>query len=144
VEVQARQHDANIGVQRRAVGQFCEVFGLDIAAESGVGTADIGDAFCVEFLFDAGFANDEDFILWGGEFQYASDVYGGAVGGAKDFVLGVVSWFCVADSGRDVPLWQVCLACRTSSCSLLAIWCCCLLQRPVVCLHPVSTLVQCK
>jgi hypothetical protein len=38
-------------------------------------------------LLDAGFADDEDFVLWGGELEDAGDVDGGAVGGAEDFFL---------------------------------------------------------
>lgn len=55
----------------------------------------MGDVFGVELGFDAGFAEDEDGGVGGGEVQDAGDVDGGAVGGAEDFVL--CFWIRVRD-----------------------------------------------
>ena len=50
------------------------------------------DVFAIQFGFDAGFAEDVDGFFVCGEFQDARDVDCGAVGGAEDFILGVVIW----------------------------------------------------
>lgn len=87
MEVEAREDGADGGVEGRARGDGGVVRRRDGAVEGWVGAADVGDSFCVEFGFDAGFAEDEDGGVAGGEVQDARDVDGGAVGGAEDFVL---------------------------------------------------------
>ena len=64
---------------------------FDGALEGGIGAADVGDGFAVEFGFDAGFTEDEDGFLCGREGEDARDVDCGAVGGAEDVVLDIRS-----------------------------------------------------
>lgn len=85
--VETGEDDADGGVKGGAGGDGRVVLSGDGAFEGGVGAADVGDVFRVEFGFDAGFAEDEDggFVFGAGE--DAGDVDGGGVGGAEDFVL---------------------------------------------------------
>lgn len=87
VEIQAAQHDADTGVEGIARGDGGVVGRGHVAQQGGVGAADVGDLFRVEFVLDAGFAEDEDGAFARGEGEDARDVDGGAVGGAEDFVL---------------------------------------------------------
>ena len=87
VEIQTAQHDADAGVEGIARGDGGVVGRGDVTEEGGVGAADVGDVFRVEFVLDAGFAEDEDGACAQGEGEDARDVDGGAVGGAEDFVL---------------------------------------------------------
>lgn len=87
VEVEADEDDGDVGIEGAAVGHGGEVFGGNVAAEGGVGAADVGDGFGGELVFYAGFAEDEDFVFGGGEAEDAGDVDCGTVGGAEDFVL---------------------------------------------------------
>lgn len=77
MEVQADEHDAHFWVEEGLVagGDLLVVVGLDVAAVGGVCAADEGDVLGAEFLFDAGFADDEDFALVWGELEDARDVY---------------------------------------------------------------------
>lgn len=102
----------------------------------------MGDVFRVEFVLDAGFAQDEDGALALGEGEDARDVDGGAVGGAEDFVLlgreerglavrGDVEGAKGKGKGRrgvmtgGIPLLRGCPWYPVSSCSRRGIWCCC-------------------
>lgn len=89
VEVEADEDDANFRVEELGVagGDAAVVVWLQVAAEGGVGAADDGDVFGLEFLLDAGLAQDEDLALVLGEFEDAGDVDRGAVGGGEDLVL---------------------------------------------------------
>lgn len=64
---------------------------FDGALEGGIGAADVGDGFAVEFGLYALFAEDEDGFLCGWEGEDARDVDCGAVGGAEDVVLDICS-----------------------------------------------------
>lgn len=64
---------------------------FDYALEGGIGAADVGDGFAVEFGFYTFFAEDEDGFLCGREGEDARDVDRGAVGGAEDVVLVICS-----------------------------------------------------
>ncbi len=90
MEVQTGEDDADGGVEGGAGGDGGVVFWFDGTVVEGVGAADVGDGFGAQFGFDAGFAEDEDGFLGGGEGEDAGDVDGGAVGGGEDFVLGGV------------------------------------------------------
>lgn len=90
VEVQTDEDDADLRVKKRggvAPGDVLVVFGGDVATVGRVGAADEGDILGGEFLFDAGFADYEDFALVGGQGEDTGDVDGGAVGGGEDFFL---------------------------------------------------------
>ena len=87
VEVEAREDDGDFVVEGLAVGDVVVVVGLDFAAQRGVGAAAVADVFRGEFLLHAGFAEDEDFVFRGFEFEDAGDVNCGAVAGAEDFFL---------------------------------------------------------
>lgn len=89
VEVEADEDDGDVRVEGGAVGHGGEVGGRHFAAQGGVGATDEGHIFGGEFVLDAGFAEDEDFVVRGWEVEDAGDVDGGAVGGAEDFVLRV-------------------------------------------------------
>lgn len=69
MEVQADEHDTDFWVQDGGVagGDALVVVWFDVAEEVGVRAADGGEVFGGEFLFDACFADDEDFALVGGE-----------------------------------------------------------------------------
>ena len=60
----------------------------------------MGDVFAVQFGFDAAFAEDVDGFFVRGEFQNARDVDCGAVGGAEDFILGIVIWLRCRGEGK--------------------------------------------
>ena len=146
VEVQTAEHDADGGVEGGARGDGGVVGRGDGAEEGGVRAADVADLFRVEFLLDAGFAEDEDGPRVWGEGEDPRDVDCGAVGGAEDFVLfgggtggsgfsAGLGWEIegggegMQKGGRGVmaiPLLRGCPCCRVSSCSRRGTWCCCL------------------
>lgn len=77
VEVQADKHDADLRVKQRGGVPGCYVLVVlrgDFAPVGWVGASDEGDVLGREFLFDAGFADYEDFALVGGEGEDAGDV----------------------------------------------------------------------
>lgn len=142
MEIQAAQNDADAGVEGLARGDGPVVAWGHVAEQGGVGAADVGDVFRVEFVLDAGFAEDEDGALALGEGEDARDVDGGAVGGAEDFVLlrreerGLAVRADVEGGkgkgkGRQgvmtggIPLLRGCPWYPVSSCSRRGIWCCC-------------------
>lgn len=45
VEVQSREHDANLGIQQRAVGDALEVLRGDVSSKLGIRAANVRDAF---------------------------------------------------------------------------------------------------
>lgn len=77
VEVQSDKYNTDLRVEEGLVagGDLLVVIWLDVAAVGGVRPADEGDVLGAEFLFDAGFADDEDFALVWGELEDARDVY---------------------------------------------------------------------
>lgn len=89
MEVQPDQHDTYLGVKDGRVPGSDElvVFGFHIAQERRVRAADIRDVLGLEFLFDASFADDKDFVLIRGELEDARNVDRGAVGRGEDFFL---------------------------------------------------------
>ena len=126
MEVQSTQHNANIGIEQAAIRDSLEVFWLsEFAVVGGVCAADVWDAFGIEFLFYAAFAEDEDFVLWRRELENAGDVYRGTVRGSKDFFLLACQPVLCYRVPRYVPPRQGYRAFRTSSCSPLGTLCCC-------------------
>lgn len=69
MEIQAREDDADVGVEQRAVSYAFVVLGRDVAPVSGVGAADEVDAALAQLRLDAGLADDEDFVARGGRFM---------------------------------------------------------------------------
>jgi len=76
MEVQSNQHDTDLRVQDRRIPSrnALVVLWLNFAEEGGVSTADERDIFGLEFLFDASFADNEDFALVLGEIENTGDV----------------------------------------------------------------------
>ena len=99
VEIEAAEHDAYGWIDEAGIRGGDElVVGLfEVTAVGRVGAAEVGDAFGSEFGFNAGFAEDEDFVFVGGEFQDSGNVDGGAIGGAED----------VFDGGGDVEAGEL-------------------------------------
>ena len=67
VKIQTGEHDTDRGIEGLAGGDGGVVAGLDDTVVGGIGAADVGDGFRVEFGFDAGFTEDEDGFLGGWE-----------------------------------------------------------------------------
>lgn len=86
VEVKTAQDNTNLGVQKRSVGDALEVLGSNVAAERGVGAADVSDALGLELRLHAGLADDIDLALPLGELENPRDVDGGRVAGSKNVV----------------------------------------------------------
>ena len=86
MEVEAGEDDGHVVVEEGAVRHGGVVGGGDVAAVGGVGAADEGDAAFAQLVLDAGFAEDEDFVLGGWEVHDFRDVDGGGVGGGEDLV----------------------------------------------------------
>ena len=96
--VEAGEHVANRVIQRAAVGDALVVLRLHVAAQRWVGAAAVGHVLGGQLGFDAGLAEDKDLVLGRRGLEDAGDVDCGAVGGAKDLVLGVgldgwLPWF---------------------------------------------------
>ena len=60
MKIETREDDANGGVEGRSRGDGGIIFGGNDAIEGGIGAANVRDRFGVEFLLDAGFAEDKD------------------------------------------------------------------------------------
>ena len=86
VEVEARQDDADLVVQQRAVGEPREVLGRDVPAQVGVRAADERDVLGLELALDAGLAEHEDLVLAGREPEDARDVDGRRVRRAENLL----------------------------------------------------------
>jgi hypothetical protein len=106
VVVQTGEHDGDIFVESLTAGNAVEVFRLDVAAQSRVGTSNVWDAFGLELLLHASLAHYVDFVLGALELEDAGNVDGSAVRRAEDFLLGGVSVAAHALVGRrSVPAY---------------------------------------
>lgn len=77
MKVQADKDNANLRVEDGVIanGDFLVILRVDIATVGRVCTTDVGDILGAEFLFNAAFAEDEDFALVWRKLEDARDVY---------------------------------------------------------------------
>ena len=76
MEIQPNKNDPDFWVQQGFItcGDALVILRIDVSPERGVCAADEGDVLGVEFLLDAGFADDEDLALVGWEVKDAGDI----------------------------------------------------------------------
>lgn len=76
MEIEAGQHDADFRVDNGGIagGDLAEVVWRYVASVGGICAANEGDVFSVEFLFDARFTKDEDFLFILGQGEDAGNV----------------------------------------------------------------------